>query len=131
MNDKRSKSPALLVRARVVAAKAADDAVTTLMTAYMADKELPTQWVTWSIRQRPDGSEYLAGHVEAATPDSDVRSIVEAYAIRYAGPEGALREQPHGSDPDLREYEATGLVIDGAPAEVWGILGYSAGESGE
>ncbi|MEV0646029.1 hypothetical protein AB0I28_12265 [Phytomonospora sp. NPDC050363] len=133
MQRQPSNTPALLARARYIADVAANAAVTKYMEALMHADGLPFKGISWSLEQRPGGGDYLIGHVEAATPDDKVRAIVDEYAEAFHSPDAGVGERPHG-DPSsgLREYEASGLVIAGAPASViWGVLGYGLGESSE
>lgn len=126
--SKRSK---LLGEAQEAAAQAACTAVTKIMKKVTADKGLPIDGLEWTIRHLDDWSPCLSGHIEAGTPDFEVRAIVETYAFVCGGPDVKVGEHPHGSDPAYRMYLATGLVIDDTPVGVWGVLGYSVGESGE
>lgn len=130
-NSKRSKTRRLVARADTAANYAAREAVTKLMTEYLTDSDLPVKGLSWTVSVRPDGTSTLSGHVESGISDVEVRSIVDDYVAAWNVTGKANVEIRPALDEGLSYIEATGLEVDDSPAEVWGVLGYSAGESSE
>lgn len=130
MTGTKNTKARLVVRAQNAADYAAREAVTKIMTPYTADRGLPAHGVTWTVTTHSDHTGLLSGHIDSGTPDCEVRAIVDAYVAAWGTKEVHVQTRPSG-DKSLSYLEATGLEVDGSPVEVWGVLGYDTGESGD